>query len=404
MRRVYAHVVPGPFAKAPLPAAYFPLGGPVPAADLVGRESYIRRATARLADGNHILIAGPRRIGKTSVMLEILRRLRRKGLHTAYVDCMGATDLRGLGERLADAVLENVSGVERSFEHAKAVAAGMRPTAKVRYEHLEVALELAREKNPQRFFDGALDLPRALAAKTGKRVVVAFDEFQAAGQLGPRVFDVMRTRFQAQKAVSYAFLGSEEGILEQLFSEKGRAFYRFALPLDLADAAGHRFGIDPDDWLSYIEEKLSERKLTITDADVDRILDATGGHPQDTMQVCAGLYYLMRDAGLRVVSPEAIGVAIEQALRELERPFALHWADLGTAKYLQAVAKRIAHGAVLYASDGAGSVPRAEVLRALSALQARGLVTRLARGRYEFVEPLFGEYVRRLDEASVMTK
>jgi AAA+ ATPase superfamily predicted ATPase len=396
--------MPRPFAKAPLPAAYFPLGGPVPSADLVGREGYIRRAVARLADGNHILIAGPRRIGKTSVMLEILRRLRRKGMHTAYVDCLGATDLRGLGERLADAVLENVSGVERSFEHAKSIAAGMRPTAKVRYEHLEFALELAREKNAQRFFDGALDLPRALAAKTGKRVIVAFDEFQAAGQLGPRVFDVMRTRFQAQKAVSYAFLGSEEGILEQLFSGKGRAFYRFALPLDLADAAGHRFGIDPDDWLSYIEEKLSERKLTVTDADVDRILDATGGHPQDTMQVCAALYYLMRDAGLRVVSADAIGVAIEQSLRELERPFALHWADLGKGKYLQQVAKRIAHGAVLYASDGAGTVPRAEVLRALAALQARGLVTHLSRGRYEFVEPLFGEYVRRLDEATVMTK
>src|SRR3979490_529158 len=101
--------MPRPFAKAPLPAAYFPLGGPVPAADLVGREAYIRRATARLADGSHILIAGPRRIGKTSVMLEILRRLRRKGLHTAYVDCMGATDIRGLGERLPGGGPENVS-------------------------------------------------------------------------------------------------------------------------------------------------------------------------------------------------------------------------------------------------------------------------------------------------------
>jgi len=171
-----------------------------------------------------------------------------------------------------------------------------------------------------------------------------------------------------------------------------------------ATAGGHRFGIDPDDWLEYLRTKFATKKMTIDDASIDRLLDATGGHPQDTMQVCAALYYLMRDAGLRVVSAEAIGVAIEQSLRELERPFALHWADLGKGKYLQQVAKRVAHGAVLYASDGAGSVPRAEVLRALAALQARGLVTHLARGRYEFVEPLFGEYVRRLDEASVMTK
>src|SRR5437762_5722733 len=193
----------------------------------------------------------------------------------------------------------------------------------------------------------------------------------------------MRTRFQAQRAVSYAFLGSEEGILEQLFSGKGRAFYRFALPLDLADAAGHRFGIDPDDWLSYIEEKLSERKLVITDASVDRILDATGGHPQDTMQTCAALYYLMRDANQRVVTADHVAVAYEQALRELERPFALHWTELASGKYLQAVAKRIAHGAILYAAES--GIPRPEVLRALESLRARGLASRVGRGRYEFV-------------------
>jgi len=371
----------------------------VPSADLVGRETYIRRIAERLSDGNHVLVAGPRRIGKTSLILEVLRRLRRRGALTAYVDCLGATDIRGLGERLVDALLENVSGVERSFEQAKAIAAGMRPTVKVRYEHVELALDLAREKNAQRFFEGALDLPRALAARTGKRVVVVFDEFQAAGRLGPRVFDVMRARFQAQRGVSYAFLGSEEGILEELFSEKGRAFYRFAVPVDLADAAGHRFGIAPDDWLEYIRDKFAARKIAIDDASVDRVIDATGGHPQDTMQLCAALYYLMRDAGQRTVTADHVAVAYEQALRELERPYALHWSELGTHKYLQQVAKRIAHGAVLYASDS--GIPRPEVLRALESLRARGLVTRLGRGRYDFVEPMFAEYVRRLDESAV---
>ena len=117
------------------------------------------------------------------------------------------------------------------------------------------------------------------------------------------------------------------------------------------------------------------------------------------MQVCAALYYLVRDMGARTVRPDHLEVAFEQAMRELERPFALHWSELGSHKYLQPVAKRIAHRAVLYAAgSNGGSVPRPEVLRALAALQARGLVTRLGRGRYDFVEPMFGEYVRRLDE------
>jgi AAA+ ATPase superfamily predicted ATPase len=389
--------------RAAAVSPYFPVGGPVAAADLVGRESYLRRLVDRLEDGTHVLVAGPRRIGKTSIILEALRRLRRRGAHTAYVDCLGATDARGLAERLADALLQSVSGVERTFAQARAIAAGMRPTVKVKYEHVELALQLARETNAQRLLEGALDLPAALAKRTGKRVVVVFDEFQAAGRLGPRVYDVMRAHFVAQRGTSFAFLGSEQGILEELFSSKGHAFYRFAVPLDLADAGGHRFGIDPDDWLAYLHAKFAAKRITVDDASVDRLLDATGGHPQDTMQVCAALHYVMRDTGARVVNQDLLEIAYEQAMRELERPFALHWAALGSHKYLQQVAKRIAHRAVLYAPDAeGGAVPRPEVLRALDALRSRGLVVRLGRGRYDFVEPMFGEYVRRLDETSLV--
>src|SRR5256886_11532453 len=99
-----------------LATPYFPVGGPVPAADLVGREAYLRRLIERLEDGQHVLISGPRRIGKTSIIVEALRRIRRRGGHTAYVDCLGATDIRGLGERLADAVLMNISEGEKSIE------------------------------------------------------------------------------------------------------------------------------------------------------------------------------------------------------------------------------------------------------------------------------------------------
>lgn len=381
------------------PGPHFPVGGPVPAADLVGREPYMRSTASRLADGEHLLIAGPRRIGKTSVILEVLRRLRRGGAVTAYVDCLGCTDLRGLAERLAGSILASLEGKEGGLEDARAIAAGLRARGRVRYEHLELVMPLLREGSAQRAFDIGLDMPRQVAQRTGRRVVVALDEFQAAGRLGPRVFDVMRARFQAQRGVAYAFLGSEEGILEELFGQKGRPLYRFAVAHDLAQAGGHRFGIDPADWHAYLVRKLRQKRIAIGEADLDRILDATGGHPQDTMQLCAALYHFMREQGLRSVTGEIVAIAYDLALRELERPFAMHWTDLGGQKYLQAVTKRIAHGEPLYAARPDTDVPRAEVLRAVTALQARGLVMRTGRGRYEFLEPMFGEHIRRLDVA-----
>src|SRR6266511_4487561 len=125
---------------AAAPGPHFPVGGPVPADDLVGREPYLRSATARLADGEHLLIAGPRRIGKTSVILEVLRRLRRKGAITAYVDCLGATDVRGLAERLAGSLLASLEGREGGLDDARAIASGLRPRGRIRYEHLELVM------------------------------------------------------------------------------------------------------------------------------------------------------------------------------------------------------------------------------------------------------------------------
>ena len=99
-----------------------------------------------------------------------------------------------------------MSTINAESEVRKRYAAGAKLTARIRYEHLELAVELAREQNEMRFFEGALDLPQALAAKAKRRVVVAFDEFQASARLHLRIFDIMRTRFQTQRAVAYAVL------------------------------------------------------------------------------------------------------------------------------------------------------------------------------------------------------
>lgn len=394
--------VVGPFRRRAPPPPHFPVGGPVPGEDLVGREAYVERAAARLRDGEHLLLAGPRRIGKTSVILEVLRRLRKRGAITAYIDCFGATDVRGLAERFADAVLEAATGTPRLVAQARTLASGERPAPRLRYEHVELALPVVRERSAQRALEAALDLPRAAAARSRKRVVVALDEFQVLGRLQPRIYEVMRAHFQAQRGVAYAFLGSEEGILEELFSARGHPLYRFAVPLDLTDPTGHRFGIDPAEWWAYLRRKFSAKRLVIGEAEADRILDLTGGHPQDTMQLCAALYHLMRETAARAVTGELVAIAYEQALREMERAFSLHWSELGTQKYLQPIAKRIARGETLYAPDAHGDVPRAEVLRALTALRQRGLVVRIGRGRYEFLEPMFGEHVRRLDEPAAI--
>lgn len=64
-------------------------GPPVVDDDLYGREYELARLWERLEQGEHVLMLAPRRVGKTSLMLE-LRRAARKGWDVIYVDVEGA--------------------------------------------------------------------------------------------------------------------------------------------------------------------------------------------------------------------------------------------------------------------------------------------------------------------------
>src|SRR5256886_7011359 len=66
---------------------YFPVGGPVAAADLVGREPYLRRLVDRLEDGNHVIVAGPRRGGENPVIPRGRCRVKRPRGPTPGIHC-----------------------------------------------------------------------------------------------------------------------------------------------------------------------------------------------------------------------------------------------------------------------------------------------------------------------------
>ena len=59
--------------------------------DLYGRESELELLWEKLEQGEHILMLAPRRVGKTSLMLE-LRREPRENWDVFYVDVEGAED------------------------------------------------------------------------------------------------------------------------------------------------------------------------------------------------------------------------------------------------------------------------------------------------------------------------
>lgn len=366
---------------------HFPLQDPVPREDIVDRGSFLDELVTRLSAGERLLLAGPRRTGKTSLALEALRRLRERGYITAYIDLFGVESRSEFAELLIDAVFEDRSGMRRTLHAMRNLAAGVAGAARdvsVKFPGFEVAFSLAR-KSQDTLFEEALDLAQRVSLDDNRRSVIVLDEFQDFEKLGgDAVFKKLRSHFQRHSNVSYLFLGSKAGAMRELFGKGRQAFYRFAVPLDIPP-------IPTEAWIAYLQRKFRDRGLEPTGLALHSIVTRTGGHPSDTMWVCQELLHVALQAGHSTVSVELADVGYEQALQHLRLAYDEIWEGMAERVGTQQVASRIARGLRPYAADEHSQA----VTRALRGLVQSGVVEKRGRGDYMFTETMFAEYIRR---------
>ena len=84
--------------------------------DFFDRESELRLLESRVLDGNHVLLTGQRRMGKTSVARELGRRLESRGLTSIFADVEGATCPEDAIADIAEAV-HPVRSISARFAH-----------------------------------------------------------------------------------------------------------------------------------------------------------------------------------------------------------------------------------------------------------------------------------------------
>ncbi|AKX94550.1 ATPase [Moorella thermoacetica] len=363
----------------------FPLGGPVAKEDLVGREQFIVSLVNRLSEGQSVMLAGPRRIGKTSLAHEVLRRMKNKGAYTAAVDFFRFSGKRDFAASLIDACLENRTGINKTLnvlrDRAKAMAGGAQFAIKLK--DLEISFGFPDKKSDDELLDYALKLPGILADRDEKVMVVMFDEFQEASRVtDPEIFKRMRAHFQTQKGVAYLFLGSKEGMMQTLFGGRKEAFYRFAIMLPIPIIA-------EDDWIPYITQKFASRNIQ-TDAEVVKeIIQFSGGHPQDTMFLCSEVYYTLLETGNNVLTRDYVRLGYNRAMLALAPIFDEMLDDLSTRPQVRRVLYQLAAGENVYQE---GIHPN-KIKRAVDHLISRAVIEKTARGSYVFVEPMFQQYI-----------
>jgi hypothetical protein len=379
----------------------FPTDQPIPASQMIGREVDIREVTASLAGGGNVIVAGPRRTGKTSVCDAALGRLARRGFYTVSLDLFRIASASEFAEALVAGTLSNRSALRRILHQTRRagrfVADAVQTSAVIKSkaqlgDELEIAFAPGvAARDPDHYLDYALTLPGRIAAADGKELVVFLDEFQEVGSGGQpygnadRLTKRMRAIFQRSAGVSYLFAGSIEHLMRDLFTPARRALHQFGGFHALRP-------IDAQAWAVGLSKRFEADECSAEPGALERLIEYGELQPRTTMLVAQKAHQALVELDsfeldLTVVEQGLLGalqadrVAHEQAV---ERIRSLN--KLGLT-----VAQRLSRGEPVYPG-----LSRGVVRRALEALRDAGVIESHGRADWRFTNPLLRRYVAGL--------
>ncbi|HEY2159986.1 MAG TPA: hypothetical protein VGH24_01660 [Solirubrobacteraceae bacterium] len=381
-------------------AKWFPTDSPVPADSMIGRGHDVEELAASLLAGTNVVLAGPRRTGKTSVAYAALERVRQEGVYTAGVELFRRRDTADLAAGLVEAILENRSGLHRVLARARAAAGAALDAATITVSaklsgELGEAAELAFRpglgaRDPERALASALELPQRIAAADGKRIILFLDEFQDLAAPGhpfgdpDRLTKQMRAIFQRSPLVTLLFAGSIEHVMRDLFGPRERALSQFGSFRALS-------AISREEWRAGLAPRFEQAGAPIEPDALEMVAEAGEGHPRSTMLIAREtLTAALADRSERVgVEHARAGWQLAVGADRLRHEQVLERIRL--AKHAQAVAMRIARGQRPYPGLGPSAAQRA-----LRALELAGVAETPARGEWRITDPLLRDYLRHL--------
>jgi hypothetical protein len=374
---------------------------------MIGRASDVDRAALGLLGGGNIVMAGPRRIGKTTVADAALEVCRDDGAYAAKVDLFDCADAGALAHILALELLANRAPLRRAISDAvragRSVLAALRTSATVRArqdlgEEIEVTIDIGRaEAEPTKALDSALRLAQRLAERDGRRVVIFLDEFQdiAGNRFGDADMLTRRIRsiFQRSPDVSVLFAGSIEHLMRDLFGPSERALSQFGSFQELTP-------ITPEEWAHGVRARLRADRATISDDALARLVELGEGHPRVTMLIAQQSHLQAIEELRHDVDHAMVVAALDRAMateqlrhqQQLDRIRA-------SSRYGERMAIRVAAGAELYQ----GLKPQ-QASRALNALRDAGVIERAGQARWYVIDPLLRRYLaaRRVEPLTFM--
>ena len=275
-----------------------------------GDQFYDRRELRKdllsrfLSGQSNVVLYGPRRYGKSSLVAELVGDLEKAGIPCVTLDVVKVPSIDLFVSAYATKVYRRLAPVKFEFRKIGMFLKSLRPKMTIdQAGEAGLSFEPSDASIDSEALTEVLDLPQKLLAAKGRAVIV-FDEFQEVKDLlsNDRFERVMRSAIQSHRNVSYIFLGSRYNILRRMFTDHNRPFYKSAVTILLDKPP-------VEESVRFVVDRFARAGKTISREAAERLVAKIENIPYFIQQLGFETFRLVDDAHRKSVSSEDVDAA-----------------------------------------------------------------------------------------------
>ena len=259
-----------------------------------------------LAGPASVVLYGPRRYGKSSLVAMLVDSLEKAGLPCVTIDVVKVPTIDLFLSVYATKVYRRLAPVRSGLRKLGGFFKNLRPKLDLSPDgSTGFSFEPAGRNIGSEALSEVLDLPQRLLSGN-RRAVIVLDEFQEVEGLLPddRFERVMRSVIQTHRNVSYIFLGSRHHLLRRMFTDHARPFYKSALAIPL--------GKPPlDESVAFVRERFASAGLSIAPDAARHLVDRIDNIPYYVQQLGFETFRFLDDSGRSVASSADVDAAFD---------------------------------------------------------------------------------------------
>jgi hypothetical protein len=374
----------------------FTLGNIMPGGPFCNRRAEIAELCRYAHNGDKVVMYSARQIGKTSLVRRVADQLEKKGFLPVYVDLFAITAKDDFIDKFAAGVVRATGDVTSPsvVKRVKNLFSRIVPNIEVRPESISISARFDQETKTHYLIEDIFEgIERHTKAKR-MRCLIIFDEFQEIEGLpeSKEIEGLLRDQLQTRKLLSCFFVGSRRRVLQGMFTDSKRPFYRAAFSMELGR-------ISEDEMVDYLMDLFSKSGKKCPRTLAQELYQYVTGHTYYVQK----LGHMLWDSTATEVTAQSLESAKKKLLQMQSPDFMGVFGGLARMEKRLLVSLSVEPTAQpysrIYLSRHGFSI--GGMNKSINSLTDRDLIERTEGGLFQVTDPIFAKWciLSRFDSA-----